>query len=508
MPQKYYPQITQVGLEKLTKASLMGKKLTLSHMAVGDGSNPVIDIAATKLKHEVYRAAIDEVSLDKKVANRVQVTLVIPVEVGGFNITELGVFDSDGDLIAISRFPATYKPGLNEGSGREIRVQMTLQLSNANVINIQIDRTVAIATKQDVHDHNNDPDAHPRIQQHIKDRNDPHGTIPDGGKTGQVLIKQADGGIAWGTVAGVPVGELCFSTNGLALPGTIPVNVKQKVLCSAFPQLFEWMKGGTYLRSEAAWDAEAAAQDGSCGKYCWDGGEYFILPCYTRYFAAAHEGKVVGSWDGDAIRKIAGTFPVDDDIRLNSTHRNLYTGAFVCEESNITPYDETSSHSINSQNDGGKAKFDSSRVVPTADENRPKTSYVLPCIKAFDVPVNAAHVDMLALAKQVAAINGNKADKASFANLLSDFGWQKFEGGLILQWGWPCTKAGAGYWHYPIAFPTKCFCVLCSEDASDLSVRAGAVPDLTNATTVKTRAKISSSYTSGADGILTIAIGY
>ncbi|WP_290922031.1 phage tail protein [Halodesulfovibrio sp.] len=385
MAQKYYPQITRVGLSKLASASLLGQKLTLTHMALGDGENPVLDLDATALTHEVHRAAINEVVLDENVANRVNIALVIPVDVGGFTITELGIFDSDGDLIAISRFPKTYKPGLNEGSGREIRVQMKLQLSNSELIEITVDQSLVLATKQDLSDHIKDPT--------------PHELPLDSGEAGQVLIKQADGGVAWGTIAGVPVGQLCFSTNGEALAGTIPVNVKQKVLCSAYPQLFEWMKGGDYLRTESAWDAEAAAQDGTCGKYCWDGGEWFILPCYTRYFAAAHAGKEAGSWDDDAIRRITGSF------RAKAAGNEAPLGAFYGRSAPDGGSLDSSAHGVE------RLGFDSSLVVPTAEENRPKTSYVLPCIKAFDVPVNAAHVDMLALAQQVAAINGNKVDK-------------------------------------------------------------------------------------------------
>lgn len=307
MAQKYYPQITRVGLSKLTSASLLGQKLTLTHMALGDGDNPVLDLDATGLTHEVHRAAINEVVLDENVANRVKLALVIPIDVGGFTITELGVFDSDGDLIAISRFPKTYKPGLNEGSGREIRVQMKLQLSNSDLIEITVDQSLVLATKQDLSDHLTDPQAHQRateerygftryatVQEHraasSTDRvchplgvwemikavmssaytstsfltiatsnavssvyfklaehigaDDPHGTvpkvkallsssvtsastttfatpkavkvvndslnthknstavhIPSGGSTGEVLIKQANGGIAWGSVA-------------------------------------------------------------------------------------------------------------------------------------------------------------------------------------------------------------------------------------------------------------------------------------------------------------------
>ncbi|KAF1075905.1 hypothetical protein [Halodesulfovibrio sp. MK-HDV] len=239
-----------------------------------------------------------------------------------------------------------------------------------------------------------------------------------------------------GAVTGVPVGELCFSTNNVALPGTVPVNVKQKIRCALYPQLFEWMKGGTHLTDEAAWDAEAAAQDGTCGKYCWDGGEYFILPCYTKYFAAAHGDKAAGDWAGDAIRNITGSFVAKTS--------GASSGAFKG-----TPYGDPDV--------GGGSKtyttitFDPSRVVPTAEENRPKTAYVLPCIKAFDVALNAAQLDMQALAQQVAAINGNKVDRSEWVELVPGKAFKRPDG-IIEQYGTVQTYLETS--HPTITLPT------------------------------------------------------
>ncbi|SHJ72358.1 phage tail protein (plasmid) [Halodesulfovibrio aestuarii] len=259
---------------------------------------------------------------------------------------------------------------------------------------------------------------------HLNDAN-PHGLPLEGGEEGQVLIKQADGGIAWGTVAGVPVGELCFSTNGEALPGTVPANVKQKVRCTLFPQLFEWMKGGTYLTDEAAWDAEAAAQDGTCGKYCWDGGEYFILPCFTKYFAAAHGDKAVGDWAGDAIRNITGRW---EQAASGQSTEGTSAGAIRALGLQRGQEAEGSSGPFNGFD------FDASREVPTAEENRPKTAYVLPCIKAFDIAINAAQIDMQALAQQVAAINGNKVDRSEWVELVPGKSYKRPDG-IIEQIG-------------------------------------------------------------------------
>lgn len=152
MTQKYFPVLTEIGLAKLTNASLLNQQIKLTHMAVGDGNGNEIDPTElhVSLVNEVYRAPINELAVDDNAADMVKAVLVVPLEVGGFNIRELGLFDEVGDLIAIASFPATYKPLLEEGTGREIRAIMKLRLSNTESVTLKIDPTVVLATLDDV----------------------------------------------------------------------------------------------------------------------------------------------------------------------------------------------------------------------------------------------------------------------------------------------------------------------------------------------------------------------
>ncbi|OUR59436.1 phage tail fiber protein H (GpH), partial [Escherichia coli] len=54
-------------------------------MAVGDGNGklPVPDAGQTKLVHEVWRHALNKVSVDNKNKNYIVAELVVPPEVGG-----------------------------------------------------------------------------------------------------------------------------------------------------------------------------------------------------------------------------------------------------------------------------------------------------------------------------------------------------------------------------------------------------------------------------------------
>ena len=51
---------------------------------------------------------------------------MIPPEVGGFWMREMGLFDADGTLIAIANMAESYKPELAEGSGRGQTVRMVI----------------------------------------------------------------------------------------------------------------------------------------------------------------------------------------------------------------------------------------------------------------------------------------------------------------------------------------------------------------------------------------------
>lgn len=46
--------------------------------------------------------------------NWIKIEGLIPSTVGGFTVREVGVIDSAGDLIAIGKYPATYKPTLGD----------------------------------------------------------------------------------------------------------------------------------------------------------------------------------------------------------------------------------------------------------------------------------------------------------------------------------------------------------------------------------------------------------
>ena len=154
MNQTYYTIITKQGAALLANATALGVPLKITQMAVGDGNGkiPKPDANQTKLVHEVRRAAINTLFVDKENPNQIIAEQVIPESDGGWFIHEISLFDDKGNLIAVGNCPATYKPKLAEGSGRTQVIRMVIIVDNAQSIQLKIDPAVVLATRQYVDD--------------------------------------------------------------------------------------------------------------------------------------------------------------------------------------------------------------------------------------------------------------------------------------------------------------------------------------------------------------------
>ncbi|WP_154850613.1 phage tail protein [Enterobacter hormaechei] len=154
MATKYYAVLTNVGAAKLANATALGAQVEITQMAVGDGNGvlPTPNPAQTALIHELRRAPLNSLSIDPNNANQIIAEQVIPEDVGGWWIREIGLFDKDGDMIAVANCAETYKPQLREGSGRVQVVRMILIVSSTAAVTLKIDPSVVLATRQYVDD--------------------------------------------------------------------------------------------------------------------------------------------------------------------------------------------------------------------------------------------------------------------------------------------------------------------------------------------------------------------
>ena len=177
MSTKFKTVITTAGAAKLAAATAPGgRKVNITTMAVGDGGGklPVPDAGQTGLIHEVWRHALNKISQDKRNSNYIIAELVIPPEVGGFWIRELGLYDDAGTLIAVANMAESYKPALAEGSGRSQTCRMVIIVSSVASVELTIDTTTVMATQDYVDD---------KIAEHEQSRRHPDASLTAKGFT-------------------------------------------------------------------------------------------------------------------------------------------------------------------------------------------------------------------------------------------------------------------------------------------------------------------------------------
>lgn len=154
MSKPYYSILTNIGENLVAKATALGTKLDLTTMAVGDGNGklPAPDPAQTKLINEKRRAAVNSLEIDKNNPNIIIVEHIIPETEGGWWVREIGLFDSEGNLIAVGNCPETYKPRMIEGSGRTQIIRMMIVVKSTECIELKADPSVVLATRDYVNE--------------------------------------------------------------------------------------------------------------------------------------------------------------------------------------------------------------------------------------------------------------------------------------------------------------------------------------------------------------------
>jgi len=152
MADTYFTVVTDLGVKKMLEALDRGEKLNITEFAVGDGGGSCHEptAAAEGLRNEVWRGAVNACHISGESEKRLVVESVIPSDVGGFTIREMGIFDSTGGLVALCNTPATQKAGISDGAVHELNLSMELALANTDSVELIVDPNVVTATKKDV----------------------------------------------------------------------------------------------------------------------------------------------------------------------------------------------------------------------------------------------------------------------------------------------------------------------------------------------------------------------
>ncbi|EMX0628139.1 phage tail protein [Salmonella enterica] len=168
MDNEFYTLLTDRGMAKIASALADKKQLHLQKMAVGDGGGQYYEPTAsqTKLRHEVWRGEMNTLTVAPNNPNWLIAELVLPEDIGGWYVREVGVFDDEGELIAIGKFPESYKPLLPGGCGKQVCIRLIMEVSNTTAVTLTVDPSIVLATRDyvdarlDEHEHStNHPDA-------------------------------------------------------------------------------------------------------------------------------------------------------------------------------------------------------------------------------------------------------------------------------------------------------------------------------------------------------------
>lgn len=132
----FYSIITNRGKELEAEALASGTKITLVKFVVGDGNGQALipKPTQTKLVNEKYRADIGDLSVSPDQSTQMMAKVVIPTDVGGFTVREIGLLTDAGELYAVANCAAIEKPV----GGVSVNMQFRLAVSDTANITLNV----------------------------------------------------------------------------------------------------------------------------------------------------------------------------------------------------------------------------------------------------------------------------------------------------------------------------------------------------------------------------------
>lgn len=147
---QFFAILTAVGEAKQANANALGVPWSFSQMGVGDANrtDPIPSRDQKKLINERRRAPLNQVKVDPDNNSIIIAEQVIPPDVGGWWIREIGLYDADGDLVAVANCAPSFKPLLSQGTGKTQVVRLNIVITSAANVELKIDPSVVLATRE------------------------------------------------------------------------------------------------------------------------------------------------------------------------------------------------------------------------------------------------------------------------------------------------------------------------------------------------------------------------
>ena len=144
---EYYNVTTNAGDAAIATAIANNNKLNITHVAFGDGNGsvPTPNKTRSSLVHEVHRQAVTKYAKHPSIANFIIIETIIPSDIGGFWIREMGII-ADNVLISHGSHAPFFKVADPEGVS-EYRLKFTQDVRDGSVVEIVLDESLIYASQ-------------------------------------------------------------------------------------------------------------------------------------------------------------------------------------------------------------------------------------------------------------------------------------------------------------------------------------------------------------------------
>ncbi len=144
---EYYNVTTNLGDAEVANAIATNTKVDITHIAFGDGNGsvPTPSKSRTTLVREVHRQAVTKYERHPTNPNWIVIETIIPSDIGGFTIREIGII-GNGKLISHGSH-APFEKVADPSGVSEYRLKFTQNITDGNVVSITLDDSLIFATQ-------------------------------------------------------------------------------------------------------------------------------------------------------------------------------------------------------------------------------------------------------------------------------------------------------------------------------------------------------------------------
>ncbi|WP_454863730.1 phage tail protein [Pseudomonas hormoni] len=392
---QFFAILTNVGMAKQANADALGIPWKITDMGVGDanGTDPIPNAAQTALIHEWRRRPLNQLKIDPNNPAVIIAEQIIPADEGGKWIREIGLYDADGDLVAVANCAPSFKPALSQGSGRTQIVRMNFIVTSAGNITLKIDPAIVLASRVyvdaailEVLPANKTPGVFRRVtvnNRGVVVSGDNPETLAGFGIKDTYTKPEIESMIA--QASALPVGTMVGFPVNKVPPGFLEIDGSVQSIAT-YPDLATFLGTAFNQGNEGAGNFRLPESRGEFLRG-WDHGR------------GIDAGRAVGSYQLDMLKSHTHEYsPMRGSGVVNSV-----------------------SSKISAQSDANADNGATTGATGGA-ETRPRNLAVMWCIKAWNAPINQGNIDVAALASEVEKTRNLSIQGASRGILISATG--------------------------------------------------------------------------------------